>query len=168
MSRQPEPRGEPDAAGPGHPRPAWSSPRSCCSSPALLGWREWRDRRARDPDLSPEDARHFALQDARRFLGIVVLVLLAVGPGRRLPAPAAVGNRTNPQFLGIWLGVFLLIFVLLALAMVDWSPSACSPGGTATRSSASGSRSSASEAPAEAQRDAGNGHGEGPLGDLFR
>jgi hypothetical protein len=87
---------------------------------ALLGWREWRDRRDRAPDLSPEDARYFAYQNARRSLGIVVLVLLAVGLVVGSRVPTRVDNKTNPQFLGIWLGVFLLIFVLLALAMVDW------------------------------------------------
>lgn len=87
---------------------------------ALLGWREWVDRRNRPDDLSSEDARHFGHQDRRRMLGIVVMVWLAVGlvVGSRLPHK--LGNQTNPQFLGIWFGVFLLIFVLLSLAMLDW------------------------------------------------
>ena len=34
--------------------------------------------------------------------------------------PSRLGNRANPQFLAVWLGVFLLIFALLGLAMIDW------------------------------------------------
>ncbi len=136
---------------------------------ALLGWREWRDRRDRDPDLSPEDARHYAFQDTRRFLGIVVMVLLAVGlvVGSRLPI--RVGGKTNPQFLAIWFGVFLLIFVLLTLAMLDW---------VALRLFARRHRNQIlrerieilreEKRRREARTDEGNGHGEGPLGDLFR
>ena len=86
----------------------------------LLGWREWSDRRARDPDLSPEDYAHFAGQDARRSLGIVVLVLLAAGVAVGSRTPHRVGNQANPQFAGIWLAVFVLIFVLLSLALLDW------------------------------------------------
>ena len=86
----------------------------------LLGWREWADRRGRDPELSPEDVRHFGHRDRRRSLGIAVLVALAIGlvVGSRIPAK--LGNQANPQFLGIWFAVFLLIFLLLALALVDW------------------------------------------------
>src|SRR4051794_15368751 len=87
---------------------------------ALLGWREWRDRRSRDPEPSPEDYAHFAGQDARRATGIVVLVLLAAGVAMGSRISPRLGNRANPQFVGIWLGVFVLIFVSLSLAMIDW------------------------------------------------
>ncbi len=86
----------------------------------FLGWREWADRRDRNPDLSPEDARHFGHQDVRRALGIVVMVILAIGlsVGSRIPHKLA--NKSNPTFLGIWLGIFLLILFLLTLALIDW------------------------------------------------
>ena len=87
---------------------------------ALLGLRERGDRRDRALELSPEDARHFAHQDSRRVLGLVVLVLLAIGLVVGSRVPHRVGNQTNPQFLAIWFGVFLLIFLLLTLAMIDW------------------------------------------------
>jgi hypothetical protein len=87
---------------------------------ALLGWREWSDRRDRAVDLSQEDARHFGYQDTRRTLGIVVMLMLAIGLVVGSRVPHKVGNQTNPQFLGIWLGVFLLILLLLSLAMIDW------------------------------------------------
>ncbi len=87
---------------------------------ALLGWREWSDRRDRPEDPSSEDARHFHHQDGRRTLGLVVLALLAVGlvVGSSLP-PKVNGNASTP-FLAVWLAVFLLIALLLALALIDW------------------------------------------------
>ena len=87
---------------------------------ALLAWREWVDRRDRALELSPEDARHFGHQDTRRSLGLVVMVLLAVGLIVGSRVPHKLGNQTNSQFLAIWLAIFLLISLLLFLAMVDW------------------------------------------------
>lgn len=134
----------------------------------VLGWREWRDRLDRGEELSPEDTRHFALQDGRRLLGILVMVLLAVGllVGSRIPT--RLGNKANPQFLGIWFGVFLLIFVLLTLAMVDW---------IALRKFARRHRKeilrerveilTEEKRRREALREQGNANGKGPPGDLF-
>jgi hypothetical protein len=87
---------------------------------AGLVWKERSDRSNRNPDLSPEDDTHFARQDTRRTLGIVVMGLLALGlvVGSRVEPRLA--NKANPAFLAIWLGVALLIFSLLGLAMVDW------------------------------------------------
>jgi membrane protein implicated in regulation of membrane protease activity len=135
---------------------------------ALLAWREWNDRRVRDPDLSPEDYAHFAGQDARRSIGIVVLVLLAAGVAIGSRIPPRLGNQANPQFVGIWLGVFVLIFVLLSLAMLDW---------TALRRYARRQRGQFLRERLEILREqarlkksageSGNGHGDGPLNDLF-
>jgi hypothetical protein len=87
---------------------------------AVLAWREHRDRRRRDPDLVAEDARHFRLQDLRRMFGVAIMALLAVGLvyGSRLDPKA--GGRTNPAFVATWLILFVLIFGLLALALIDW------------------------------------------------
>jgi hypothetical protein len=135
----------------------------------LLGWREWVDRRSRPLDLSPEDARHFGHQDRRRALGLVVLVALAVGlfVGSRIPHK--LGNQTNPQFLGIWFGVFLLILLLLFLAMIDW---------LALRIFARRHRSQILRERIEILKEEalrrkaggidGNGHHEGSAGDFFR
>ncbi len=135
---------------------------------ALLGWSEWRERRRRDSDLPEQDLGHFASQDARRAFGIVVLVLLAVGViyGSRLPP--RLDNRANPRFVGLWLGVFLLIFVLLALAFRDW---------VALRRYAIRHRGQILRERIEILRDEArrqresheddNGHGDGPLRDLF-
>ncbi len=136
---------------------------------ALLGWREWSDRRDRAPDLSPEDARHFAYQDTRRSLGIVVMTLLAVGLVVGSRVPTRLDNKANPQFLGIWLGVFLLIFVLLTLAMVDWVALrlfARRHRGRMHRERIEILRDEKERR--EASREESNGHGKGPLGDLFR
>jgi len=135
---------------------------------ALLGWREWGDRRDRNPDLSPEDARHFGHQDTRRSMGIAVLGLLAVGLVIGSRIPSRIGNKANPQFLGIWFGVFLLILFLLSLAMIDW---------LALRLFARRHRNEILRERIEilkeenrlkkARNTDGNGHGDGPLGDLF-
>jgi hypothetical protein len=136
---------------------------------ALLAWREWVDRRDRALELSPEDARHFGHQDRRRTLGILVLVALAVGlvVGSRIPHK--LGNQTNPEFLGIWFGVFLLISLLLFLAMIDW---------LALRIFARRHRSQILRERIEILKEEarrrkalgsnGNGHHEGPAGELFR
>jgi UDP-N-acetylmuramyl pentapeptide phosphotransferase/UDP-N-acetylglucosamine-1-phosphate transferase len=134
----------------------------------LLAWKEWSDRRSRNSDLSPEDARHFGHQDVRRAMGIGVMALLAVGLYVGSRVPHKVANRSNPQFLGIWLGIFLLILFLLGLAMIDW---------LALRVYARRHRNQILRERVELlKRDKspkkiegnGNGHGDGPLGDLFR
>jgi hypothetical protein len=135
----------------------------------LLTWREWADRRDRAPELSPEDARHFSHQDRRRVLGLVVLVALAVGlvVGSRIPHK--LGNHTNPQFLGIWFGVFLLISMLLFLAMIDWL--ALRVFARRHRSQILRERSEILKEEARRRKalgSDGNGHLEGPAGEPFR
>jgi UDP-N-acetylmuramyl pentapeptide phosphotransferase/UDP-N-acetylglucosamine-1-phosphate transferase len=135
---------------------------------AGLAWREWSDRLDRSDDLSPEDARHFEHQDARRMLGLVVLVLLAVGLVVGSRVPHKVGGQTNTQFLLIWLGIFLLIFLLLTLAMIDW---------VALRIFARRHRNQILRERIEilkeearlkkARETGGNGHANGSVGDLF-
>jgi len=135
---------------------------------ALLGWREWADRRCRSLDLNPEDARHYGHQDRRRTLGLIVLVALAVGlfVGSRIPH--RIGNQTNPQFLGIWFGVFLLIFLLLFLALIDWI--ALRIFARRHRSQILRERIEILKEEARRKRSLGtegNGHHEGPAGEFF-
>ena len=87
---------------------------------ALLGYREWLDRLGRPSSIDPEDHDHLRRRDRRRSLGLSILCLLALGilVGSRLPI--RLGLRANPWFLGVWLGIFVLILGLLALALVDW------------------------------------------------
>ncbi len=95
---------------------------------ALLTWRESAERRSRTDDLSPDDGDHFARQDRRRDFGICVLGTLAAGLviGSRLEPRAGpgvvgvVGVGINPEFVTIWLGVVILLFLLIALAFRDW------------------------------------------------
>lgn len=138
---------------------------------ALLAWKEWSDRLERNPDLSPEDARHFGHQDLRRALGLGVMVVLAIGlvVGSRLPYK--VGNKSNPQFLGVWLGVFLLILFLLMLAMVDWLAIrvfARRHRNQILRERIELLKPDKRPRKIEETNGNGNGHGDGPLGDLFR
>ncbi len=85
----------------------------------LLSFRQWHEWRRRSSDLSLDDSRYFRDQDRRRAIGALVMVLLAVGLslGSRIPHLAA--RHANPWFIMVWLGVFGLIFVLLALAFSD-------------------------------------------------
>jgi hypothetical protein len=86
----------------------------------VLALRQRYERRHREPQLSEDDARHFARQDFRRAVAGVVMVLLALGVaiGARIEPKQA--GRANPWFLAVWLAVFTLIFVLLWLALLDW------------------------------------------------
>lgn len=87
---------------------------------AVLAYRQWSDRRRRDIDLTGAEAVYYSRQDLRRWLGVLVMTLLAVGLGVGTRIPHLVGGRTNPMFVQVWLGVFLLIFALLLLALLDW------------------------------------------------
>ena len=87
---------------------------------ALLGYREWLDRIGRPSNLTPEDSDHFRRRDQRRSSGLSILCVLALGVVVGSRTPIRIGLRANPWFLGIWLSVFCLILVLLALALVDW------------------------------------------------
>ena len=135
---------------------------------ALLGWREWSDRRSREPGPAPEDRAHFVAQDARRSVGIVVLVLLALGIAIGSRTPIRLDHLANPLFVAIWLGVFVLIGMLLSLAMFDW---------IALRRYAHRQRSRILRERSEMLREharlknsagpGGNGHGNGPLDDFL-
>src|SRR3954447_18017150 len=84
----------------------------------VLALRQRHERRHRETDLSHADAHHFALQDFRRAVVGVVMVLLAlcIVVGSRIEPKQA--GRTNPWFLAIWLAVFLQLFALLWLALL--------------------------------------------------
>ena len=80
---------------------------------------QWRERRNRASDLSAADLVHYARQDARRFLGSTVMLLIAAG--------MVFGLRINPRnrlegrlFGVVWIGVLALVCVLFALALLDW------------------------------------------------
>jgi hypothetical protein len=110
----------------------------------LLGVRQWREHRARETGLSDFDRNDFLVQDLRRAVGIVLLAVLApaIYVGSRLPtlvtepsppgvtsAEPIVGDRIPPaprahpnrRFLAVWLAVFVIIAIVLALALIDWS-----------------------------------------------
>lgn len=86
----------------------------------LLAYRQWGDRRRRGVDLAGSDASYFSRQDFRRWLGVFVMMLLALGLAVGSRIPHIDRGRTNPLFVQIWLGVFLLVFALLLLALLDW------------------------------------------------
>jgi hypothetical protein len=85
----------------------------------FLGLREWYERKAREPDLSPADHRHYLHQDLRRRVGVGVLLTIAILAlaGSRVQ-PDAFG-RANLSFVALWFVVLALIAVLLGLALAD-------------------------------------------------
>lgn len=85
----------------------------------VLALRQYREWLGREDDLSEADAKHFARQDMRRGIGVGVMVLLAPGLSIGSRLEPRVGGRTNPMFVPVWLGIFVLIFALLVLALLD-------------------------------------------------
>jgi hypothetical protein len=86
----------------------------------FLGWRQWRDIRARPEELSPADEGHFARQDLRRLLGTIILVVLASALGVGGWMPDRVNGRANQRFVYLWFGIAAMMVVLLILALLDW------------------------------------------------
>lgn len=86
----------------------------------FLGLRQWYERRARNLDLSAADYAHFARQDARRNLGVAVLLAIAAIVVVTTRLSPKVEGKANPAFAELWLIVLALIVVLLALALLDW------------------------------------------------
>jgi len=87
---------------------------------AVLAYRQWRDRRLRDIHLDGAEAVYYTRQDIRRWLGVFLMTVIALGLGVGVRIPHILRGRTNPLFVQVWLGVFLLIFALLLLALLDW------------------------------------------------
>jgi len=81
----------------------------------------WYERRNRDElELSDKDVDHFSRQDRRRGFVALILLLLSAGISFGSRLEPLVDGRTNRLFVQTWLGVLVLIFVLLLLAMFDW------------------------------------------------
>jgi hypothetical protein len=86
----------------------------------FLGLRQWYERRARESDLSETDRVYFFRQDVRRGLGVVVMLLLAVGLYIGSRIPPKVGDGANLIFIQVWLAISGLIVVMLVVALFDW------------------------------------------------
>jgi hypothetical protein len=108
----------------------------------LHQWSQWRDR---DADLVEAECVYFVRQDLRRAVGVVFMLLIAIGifVGSRVPplitkfpydvdvrqairviagtwVETWMDGRANPQFVTIWLAVIVLLVSLLGLALFDW------------------------------------------------
>ncbi len=86
----------------------------------FLGLRQWYETQAREPDLSEFDRAYFARQDVRRGLGVALMLILAAGLSIGARIAPRVNGRANLMFVEIWLGEIALLFVLIALAGLDW------------------------------------------------
>ncbi len=81
----------------------------------------WYDRTTRfEDELSDEDATYFRRQDRRRGFVAFVLLLLSAGISIGSRLEHKVDGHANILFVQTWLGVFVLVFALLLLAMFDW------------------------------------------------
>ncbi|APW60326.1 hypothetical protein [Paludisphaera borealis] len=87
---------------------------------AFLGLRQWYERKGRGDLASPEEAGFFRRQDVRRWLGVGVMLALAVEVYIGSWVEPRVGGRGNPRFVVVWLVVLSLIIVMLGLALADW------------------------------------------------
>ena len=111
----------------------------------LLGLSQWWERRARAANLSDADHKHFFRQDLRRAVGVLLMLILAVGIyiGSRIPPKVSdfpldiefkqamravagawvvtwINGEASPHFVAIWFVVIVLLVTLLALALFDW------------------------------------------------
>lgn len=86
---------------------------------AVLAYRQHSERRRREEELSAADAEYVQSQDRRRAAGSLLMVVLALGLAVGSSLPHMGGGRYNPEFVIVWLLVFVLIVVLLGLALVD-------------------------------------------------
>ena len=87
---------------------------------AFLGLRQWYERKARGELDGPEEAAFFRRQDVRRWLGVGVMLTLAIEVYFGSWIQPRVGGRGNPRFVIVWLVVLSLIVVMLGLALADW------------------------------------------------
>ena len=86
----------------------------------FLGLRQWYESRARGPNLSDLDRGYFSRQDLRRWLGVVIMLVLALGIWIGAKTEPKIAGKANVAFVRVWLAVIVLILVLLALALFDW------------------------------------------------
>lgn len=87
---------------------------------AFLGLRQWYERKGREEPESAEDVGYFRRQDVRRWIGVGVMVALAIEVYFGSWVEPRVGGRGNPRFVVVWLVVLSLIIVMLGLALADW------------------------------------------------
>jgi UDP-N-acetylmuramyl pentapeptide phosphotransferase/UDP-N-acetylglucosamine-1-phosphate transferase len=86
----------------------------------FLGLRQWYERRARDPELSDADGRHFTSQDLRRNLGVGIMLTIAAILLVTSRLEPRIKGQANLIFAELWVVILALIVVLLILALIDW------------------------------------------------
>ena len=87
---------------------------------AFLAFRQWAERRRRGGAMPVAEARYFARQDLRRWIGTVLMAALALGMiiASRLGPPR---DRPAARLLvRTWIGICGLVVAVLTLALLDW------------------------------------------------
>ncbi len=87
---------------------------------AFLGLRQWYEHKGRLAPSSSEDAGYFRRQDVRRWLGVGVMLSLALVVFVGSWVEPRIDGKGNPRFVVVWLVVLILIVVMLVLALLDW------------------------------------------------
>jgi membrane-bound metal-dependent hydrolase YbcI (DUF457 family) len=81
---------------------------------------QYRERRQRGPELSPEDHAYFRAKDARRFSGSLLMTLIAVGMIAGLVLNPRRDPATRDAWAVTWIVVLVLVGLLMVLAVWDW------------------------------------------------
>lgn len=87
---------------------------------AFLAYRQWVERRDRDPDIDKLDQRHFSVKDLRRWAGCLLMALIAGAMLATLTVDPRASRAAARLALGVWLAILLLLLALLSLAFWDW------------------------------------------------
>jgi hypothetical protein len=87
---------------------------------AFLAFRQWVEIQGREPILDDTDRDHFRWKDLRRFLGAILMAVVA----SLMLAATRIDPHTSPAqgraWGWIWIAVLILIVGLLTLAFFDW------------------------------------------------
>ncbi|MFO0959343.1 MAG: hypothetical protein U0800_18240 [Isosphaeraceae bacterium] len=88
---------------------------------AFLAVRQWFDRDNRfDEGASEEDLHHYASQDVRRWRGIILMALIGLVASTGYWVNPTAGRDQARFVFAAWVVIGTLLFILVALAGIDW------------------------------------------------
>lgn len=86
----------------------------------LLAWLQFRDRGRRDRLDQADESLYFHKQDARRYMGAVLMAFAAIAICLGSMIDPRIGESARRWFVSIWFVVCMLILALVAVAFRDW------------------------------------------------